>query len=79
MPDNELQLELNSEKIMRDIAYMIDSGVSYIDAICEYASKNELEIEVVGEVIRRSPVLKAKIYEEAESLNLVEKTVRLPI
>tara|TARA_B100000925_G_C21632846_1_gene313797 strand:- start:243 stop:476 length:234 start_codon:yes stop_codon:yes gene_type:complete len=75
----EIKLELNSEKIMRDISHMIDQGVSYIDAICEYAAQNELEIEVLGEIIRRSPILKARIYEEAEDLNLVEKTVRLPI
>ena len=41
----EIKLELNSEKIMRDISHMIDQGVSYIDAICEYAAQNELEIE----------------------------------
>jgi predicted aldo/keto reductase-like oxidoreductase len=75
----ELKLELNSEKIMREISYMIDSGVSYIDAIVEYSEQNGLEIEVLGEIIRRSPILKAKIYEEAEGLNLVEKIVRLPI
>jgi hypothetical protein len=75
----EIKLELNSEKIMHEIAYMIESGVPYIDAIVEYSEKNNLEIEVLGEIIRRSPVLKAKIYEEAENLNLVEKTVRLPV
>lgn len=75
----EIKLELNSERIMRDIAYMIDAGVPYIDAIVEYSEQNNLEIEVLGEIIRRSPILKAKIYEEAEDLNLVEKTVRLPI
>ena len=75
----EIKLELNSEKIMREISYMIDSGVSYIDAIVEYSEQNNLEIEVLGEIIRRSPILKAKIYEEAEDLNLVERTVRLPI
>jgi len=75
----EVKLELNSEKIMQEINHMILQGVPYIDAICEYAEQNELEIEVLGEIIRRSPILKAKIYEEAEDLNLVEKTTRLPI
>ena len=51
----------------------------YIDAVVEYAEKNGLEIEVVGQIIRKSPLLKANIYKEAEELNMVEKLVRLPV
>ena len=51
----------------------------YIDAVIYYAEKYGLEVEVVGEIIRRSPVLKAKIYKEAEELNMVEKLTRLPV
>jgi predicted aldo/keto reductase-like oxidoreductase len=71
--------ELNSELIMREIQEYIDSGIPYIDAVIEYAEKNEVEIEVVGEIIRRSPVLKAKIHSEAEELNMMERTARLPV
>jgi predicted aldo/keto reductase-like oxidoreductase len=70
---------LNSERIMSEIAKHIDAGVPYIDAVVEYATKNELEIEVIGEIIRKSPLLKANIYREAEELNMVEKLVRLPV
>jgi predicted aldo/keto reductase-like oxidoreductase len=76
---NKIDAQLNSEKIMLEISDMITQGVPYIDAVCEYCEKNSLEIEVIGEIIRRSPILKAKIYDEAEELNLVEKQVRLPI
>lgn len=64
---------------MIEIARHIDAGVPYIDAVVEYATKNELEIEVVGEIIKKSPLLKAKIYREAEELNMIEKLVRLPV
>ena len=70
---------LNSERIMIEIARHIDAGVPYIDAVVEYAEKNGLEIEVVGQIIRKSPLLKANIYKEAEELNMVEKLVRLPV
>ena len=63
---------------MVDIAEMIAMGVPYIDAVIDYAERHRLEVEVVGEIIRRSPVLRAKIYMEAEELNLVEKLARLP-
>ena len=70
---------LNSERIMVEIAKHIEAGVPYIDAVVEYATTNELEIEVVGEIIKKSPLLKAKIYREAEELNMIEKLVRLPV
>jgi len=71
--------KLNSERIMSEIASYISDGVPYIDAVVEYAEKNGLEIEVVGQIIRKSPLLKANIYKEAEELNMVEKLVRLPV
>ena len=71
--------KLNSERIMSEIAGYIAEGVPYIDAVVEYATKNELEIEVIGEIIRKSPVLKANIYREAAELNRIEKLVGLPV
>jgi|TARA_B110000967_G_C18571055_1_gene404881 predicted aldo/keto reductase-like oxidoreductase len=71
--------QLNSENIMTEISKHISQGVPYIDAVVDYALRNELEIEVVGEIIRKSPLLKASIYREAETLNMVEKLSRLPV
>ena len=70
---------LNSERIVMEIDRHIKAGVPYIDAVVEYAESNGLEVEVVGEIIKKSPMLKAKIYREAEELNMVEKLVRLPL
>mgnify|MGYP003668522094 CR=1 FL=1 len=67
------------EHIINDIAEVISKGVPYIDAVIDYADRHNLEVEVIGEIIKRSPVLKAKIYREAEELNMVEKLVRLPV
>lgn len=71
--------KLNCERIMKEISAHISEGIPYIDAVVEYAEKNGLEIEVIGEIIRKSPLLKANIYREAEELNMVEKLVRLPV
>ena len=84
MPINteELKIEalsrLNTERIVCEIAVQIKAGVPYIDAVIDYAEKNGVEIEVIGEIIRKSPMLKAKIYREAEELNMIEKVSRLP-
>ena len=71
--------ELNSEYIMTEIDNLIGNGATYIDAIVEFSERNDIEIEVVGEVIRRSPILKAKIHVEAEELNMVDRVARLPV
>lgn len=70
---------LNSERILNEIQRHLDAGVSYIDAVVDYAERNELEIEVVGEIVKHSPLLKAMIQNEAEKLNMIEPTARLPI
>ena len=71
--------ELNSEKIHKEILNYINREVSYIDALVFYAQKYDIEIEVLGEMIRKSPILKSKVRDDAELLNLVEETVKLPI
>jgi|TARA_R110002167_G_scaffold162710_1_gene359271 predicted aldo/keto reductase-like oxidoreductase len=75
----EILNKLNSQRIMTEISKHIAAGVPYIDAVIDYADRNQLEVEVIGEIIRRSPVLKAEIYKEAEELNMVERLVRLPV
>ena len=53
--------------------------ISYIDAIVKYCEDNEMDPSNVGSLISKS--LKDKIQQEAEKLNLVEKssTAVLPI
>ena len=70
--------ELNTNIIVNKISKYTDNGVPFIDAIVAYAEEEGLEIEVLGEIIRKSPVLKSKIYDEAIELNMVEKIARLP-
>jgi len=66
-----------AEDIMSAVTRKISEGVSYIDALVEYADEQDMEVEVVGKIVRRNQNAMAKIREEAETLNLVEKTNRL--
>jgi len=52
---------------------MLSNGVNYIDALVEYARKNDLEIEAVADIVKKSTILKEKIRGEAVKLKLVEK------
>ena len=50
---------------------------SCMDAILEHCKETGLEVEVASTLI--STALKSKIREEAQELNLLKKTARLPV
>jgi thymidine kinase len=51
--------------------------IGLMDAICHYCKDSGLEVEIAATLI--SSALKAKIKEEAQSLNLIKKSSKLPI
>lgn len=71
--------DLKAEQILKEISDWINEDVTIMDALIHYADKNDLEIELIGEIVRRSPVLKAKVREDAERIRMVERTARLPV
>ena len=70
---NTTVVSLTPEKIHHAIAEQIARGVPYIDALITYAEKNNLEIESVADVIKKSSILKEKIRREATALRMVKK------
>jgi len=45
----------------------------------DYAQKNDIEIEALGDIIRKNTNLKSRIQDEAEDLRLMERTAKLPV
>lgn len=70
---------LNAEKLAQELSKYISAGNSYIDALLEYSKVNDIEVELLGEIIRRSPGLKSRIQDEAAKLHLVEPRKGLPV
>ena len=54
-----------------------ETGMTMMDSIVHYCEETGLEIDVASTLI--SSALKSKIREEAQSLNLLKKTSRLPV
>jgi hypothetical protein len=52
---------------------MLANGVNYIDALIEYARINDLEIEAVADIVKKSSILKEKVRTDAVQLKLVRK------
>jgi len=67
-------VSLTPEKIHLAISEQIAGGVPYIDALVNYAEKNNLEIESVAAVIKKSSILKEKIRSEAVLLKMVKQS-----
>lgn len=56
------------------ISEHISKGIPYIEALINYAEINNLEIESVADVIKKSSILKEKIRTEAVGLRMVKKS-----
>lgn len=72
---------LNTQSIFNEIETIVknNKGSDYMGAIVYYCEKNDIEIESIAKYIKKNVVLKAKIQQEAEDLNFLQKTSRLPI
>ena len=69
--------EISEFSEMIEKKYTDNGGVSIMDTIVHYCDSTGMEIDVASTLI--SPALKAKIREEAEDLNLMKKSSKLPI
>lgn len=65
-------LEDNIIKKINDIVFEYD--ISYIEAIILYSERSKIEVESLGEIVKKTPVLRAKVEEEAEGLRMIKKT-----
>ena len=65
--------------ISRVLEYVEEKDISYMDAILMYCEVHGVEIDYVGEIASKSPLIRARIQEEAEELNFLKKTARLPV
>ena len=77
MPDpNEVKKALDSkflnrESFAEDIErFVLETGMNYIDAIVEYCSKNDIEIESISKLV--SKPLKEKLRYDATQLNYLK-------
>ena len=67
--------EANQRKFAEDIeALVLKTNMNYIDAIVEYCTTNNIEVESVGKLV--SKPLKEKLRYDATELNYLKRTSR---
>ena len=75
--DEELNL-YTSERYNSEIEEIVErTSMSYLDAMLYHADKNNLESETVADLVNQNT--KNKLREEAEKLNFLPKTSKLPL
>lgn len=72
-------IQINSNFI-EDIEHLCRSkNMEYVDAVVHWCEVNKLEVEYAASLIKKDPVIKAKIQVEAENMNILKRGARLPI
>jgi len=72
-------MQFNST-LVEEVEFIVKNRkIEYMDAVIMWCEMNNHEIEFAGDLIRRHAVLKSKIQLEAENLNFMRKSSRLPI
>lgn len=56
-----------------------NSKIDYIDAVIYYCEKHGIEIETAASMIKSSSKIKGLIQHEAEEMNYIAKSAKLPI
>lgn len=70
---------LNPTDFLEEVEDLASEGVEYIDAVVEVATRRGIEIETAAAMVKKSELMKSRIQQEAEDLNILPKTARLPV
>ena len=62
---------------VEELVYMHD--IPYMEAVCIFCEKNNIEIETAAEIIQANDRIKTAIQHEGEDRRWLPKTARLPI
>jgi hypothetical protein len=76
----DIEFNRSPTTFMQEIEKLVaQKKMEYIDAVVLYCKENDIEIETAASLIKGSAKMKAKIQNEAEELNYIPKSRKLPI
>jgi len=80
LDDVEIKSIKSPTQFMHEIDKLVEEKkMEYIEAVMYYCNANDIEIETAASLIKGSAKMKAKIQFEAENLNYLPKSGKLPI
>ena len=72
-----LNTQTSAEFYTKIVKLVEDTKLSYMDAVLHYCDQNNMDPETAAQLVNTK--LKAQIREEAEVLNFLPKTAKLPL
>ena len=72
-----LQTQTSAEFYTKIVKLVEETKLSYMDAVMHYCDLNSMEPETAAQLVNTK--LKAQIREEAEELNYLPKSAKLPL
>ena len=75
----ELSIKTPTQFALEIESIVKDKQIDYLEAVMYYVEKNNVEIETIASFIKSSQILKSKIALEAEELNMIKRSARLPV
>ena len=77
--DSVITKKADKDLFLREIDKLTSNhGMNTIDAVIFYCERNNIEIETAASLIKNNIKIKSKITVDAENLNFLPKTQRLP-
>ena len=74
-----INIKTPSDFVLEIEAIVKDKQCEYMDAVMIYCERNNIEVETAADLIKQNSILKAKLQYEAEMLNMMKRSNRLPI
>lgn len=70
----------NNQKILLEIEELVNSkSLNYIDAAILWCEDHKIEVEAIAGIIKSNPKFRNKVKKNAEQLNFLPKSKRLPV
>ena len=63
---------VSAERIHREIADAVNGGSTYIDSLLEYAERTGMEVELLGEIVKKSGLLFERVKIESIKNNILK-------
>ena len=67
------------DTFLREVSDRVARGTTHMEAVLMWCQDRGLEPEYAGSLVKKNRTLRAKIQAEAETLNCIKRTARLPI
>lgn len=76
----DFQNPLNANNFSQVIEkYVHERGMSYLEAIMWFCESNNIEVEAVASLLKKSDVIRMKLEAECENANMISRSKKLPL